>query len=441
MVSSRLGDWLVRRAQRPVPVVRARMGRQRLVYLLGPDANAMVFANDERFRVREAFAALEVVDGPTSVVLSDGADHARRRGMIRPALAPRRIDGYLGAMTSSADEALDRVDRGAPFDASALFRRAIRRSTLRALFGEGLAEHADALGEMLQPLIDLSDSVQPVLAARRRLNTPAWRRAMRARTALDAFIADQVADERRRGPDAVGDSGRGVLSLLVHGRDGHGSGLSDLEIRDQAVTLIAAGYETTSAAMGWIVYLLGAHPDWQRRARAEVAAVLDDRAPGPADLEQLTLVRAVVDETLRMYPPAMISARYVVTGFDFAGRPVRPGDLVLFSPYATHRDPRVYDDPLAFRPDRWLDAERRPPHEYLPWGGGRHRCLGSGMATAELVVMLARLLGRGLYELRGAPRTTRSLAAMRPHPGVRIAFTDESRPRGLSASGSVGGAP
>lgn len=423
MVSSPLGDWLVRRAQREVPVVRTWVGRQRLVYLLGPEANAMVFARDDRFRVREAFASLEVVDGPTSVVLSDGPDHVRRRGLIRPMLAPRRIDGYLDAMVSSADEALDTVDPDNVFDAYALLRRAIRRSTLRALFGEGLAEHADALGDTLQPLIDLSDTLLPVLTAKRRLNTPGWRRAMRARDTLDAFIGEQVAAERRRADSAVDDHQRSALSILVHGRDGDGSGLSDAEVRDQAVTMIAAGYETTSAAMGWIVYLLGRYPTWQHHARAEVADVLGGRPPGPADLKRLPLLRAIVDETLRIYPPAMISARFVITGFSFAGRAVRPGDLVLYSPYATHRDPRVYEDPLVFRPDRWLGGDRRSPHEYLPWGGGKHRCVGSGLATTELMVMLARLLARGPYDLRRGPRATRSFAAMRPHPGVQIAFT------------------
>jgi len=397
------------------------------VYLLGPEANKMIFGHDELCRVREAFASLEVVDGPTSVVLSDGPDHARRRGLIRPSLAPRRIDGYFDAMASSADEALDAVEPGAVVDAYALFRRAIRRSTLRALFGERLAGHAETLGDVLQPLIDLSDTLLPVLTAKRRLNTPAWRRAMRARDTLDAFIDEQIDGERRRGDSTFHDRGRSALSTLVHGRDGAGSGLSNPEIRDQVVTMIAAGYETTSAAMGWIVYLLATHPDWQHDARAEAADVLGGRRPEPGDLERLPLLRAIVDETLRMYPPAMISARYVVTGFGFAGRTVRPGDVVLFSPYATHRDPRVYEGPRDFRPDRWLEGDRRSSHEYLPWGGGKHRCLGSGLATTELTVMLARLLARGAFELRGGPRTTRSFAAMRPHPGVRIAFIERGR--------------
>lgn len=414
---SRPGDWLLGRAVRDVPAVRLRLGRQRVVYLLGPEANALIFGHDEWFRVREAFAALEIIDGPTSVVLSDGPDHTRRRGLVRPSVAPRRIDGYLDAMVTSADEALATVRPGAPFDAYALLRSAIRRSTLRALFGTQLAERADEIGDMLQPLLSLADRLPQTIDVLRRLRAPAWRQAMIARGEVDAFLADMIARERVMPSDP---DDAPVLPMLVHGRDGTGSGLSDQEIRDQAVTMIAAGYETTSAAMGWTIYLLGVHTDWQDRARAEVAAVVGAHTPDPAEPAELKTVQACVTEALRLYPPAMISARFAITGFDYRGARVRPGDLVVFSPYVTHRDPRVFDAPLAFRPDRWLDRPRRAPEEFLPFGGGRHRCLGSGLATTELTVMLARLLARGPFRLLRPPARARGYAAMRPHPGVHI---------------------
>lgn len=431
---SRPGDWLVRRAAKGHRATRLRLGRQRLVYLLGADANALIFGHDEWFSAREAFAALEIVDGPTSVVLSDGADHARRRGLIRPTVAPRSIDGYLSTMADAADEALDELDQAAPFDAYAVFRRAIRRSTLRVLFGEDMARHADELGATLQPLLELADTPPQLLVWHRRLATPAWRRAQQARTDIDAFVDDRIQQERAHPPrsthrqtdaerPAADHETRGaVLPLLVHGRDGDGSGLSDQEIRDQAITMIAAGYETTSAAMGWAVYLLGAHPDWQHRARDEVSAVLAGRVPAPADLARLPLLRAIVDETLRLYPPAMISARHAVTAFEYDGRRIRPGDLVIFSPYATHRDPSLYDQPLRFDPQRWLDEPRRAPSEFLPFGGGKHRCLGSGLAVTELTVMLCRLLARGPFTLDRPPARARGLSSMRPDPAVTVSW-------------------
>ncbi|XSS47272.1 cytochrome P450 [Propionibacteriaceae bacterium Y2011] len=396
------------------------MGTQRLVYLLGPEANALIFKHDEWFRAREAFAALEIVDGPTSVVLSDGEDHVRRRGLIRPAVAPRRIDGYLSTMAGAADEALERIRPGEAFDAYAVLRSAIRRSTLRILFAGSMAHHADDLGDLLQPLLDLSDKLPPVLSWHRRLRTPAWRRAMAARTALDAFVGREIARARATAPSEQDDRAGAMLPLLVHGRDGRGSGLDDQEVRDQVVTMIAAGYETTGAAMGWIVYLLGLHPQWQARARDEVASVLGERAPDPAGLAQLSLLRAIVSEALRLYPPAMISARYAVEGFEHRGERVRPGDLVIFSPYATHRDPGVYREPLRFDPSRWLDEPAPASSEFIPFGGGKHRCLGSGLATAELTVFLARLLRHGPFRLNRPPTSARGFSAVRPHPGVTI---------------------
>ncbi|GAB3718714.1 cytochrome P450 [Nocardiopsis nanhaiensis] len=434
----------MRRVTRGDRFVRRRLGQQRLVYLLGPEANALIFRHDEWFRAREAFAPLEIVDGPTSVVLSDGEDHARRRGLIRPAVAPRRIDGYLQTMADAADESLERIRPGETFDAYAVLRSAIRRSTLRVLFAGRMAHYADELGETLQPLLDLTDKLPQVLDWHRRLRTPAWRRAMIARTAIDTFVGREIERVRVAAPAGQGDGAEStphgpsddqqtgaVLPLLVHGRDGQGSGLDDQEIRDQVVTMIAAGYETTGAAMGWIVHLLGLHPAWQAQARDEVASVLVERAPGPDDMDRLQLVRAIVSEALRLYPPAMVSVRYAVEGFEHHGGQVRPGDLVIFSPYATHRDPDVYREPLRFDPSRWLDKPAPTSSQFIPFGGGKHRCLGSGLATAELTVMLARLLRRGPFTLDRPPTSARGFAAMRPYPGVGITFQDPSnQPRG-----------
>lgn len=412
-------ELLLRRALRRGPVLCGRLGRDRYAYLIGPEANALVFAHDEWFSFAEAMAALVPVDGPTSVVVSDGDDHARRRGALRPSLAPRSVDGYLAVMTRSADEAVASLRPGEAVDAYALFRAAIRRSTLRALFGDAMAADADALGEALQPLLDLVDQLPQLVAVQRRLRLGRWRRAMRARAEVDAYVHARIA-EARRGEAVAGST----LELLVNGRDGEGSGLREDEIRDQVVTLIAAGYETTSAAMGWAAYLLATHPQWQERARTEVREVVGDRVPTPAEVKALPVVGAIVAETLRLYPPAAVSARHVVTPFEFAGARIEPGTTVLYSPYATHRDPRVWDAPEEFRPERWLADERPAPEAYLPFGGGGHRCLGSGLATVELTVMVARLVARGSFRLAGPRPKARSMTAMRPHGGVAIALDE-----------------
>ncbi|WP_199434674.1 cytochrome P450 [Qaidamihabitans albus] len=402
------------------PVVRLAAGSRRFAYLLGPEANRFVFANDDLFRVREAFAGLVPVDGPTSLIVSDGADHRRRRRLVQPAMHHRRVGGYLRIMADNADAAVGGWASGKRIDAYLAFRAAIRRSTLRSLFGPRLALAADELAADLQPLLDLVDHLPDVITLHRRLRTPLWRRAAAARARVDARIHAEIGRARAHGTDAD----EHVLAELVHGRTGDGTGLSDDEVRDQMVTLIAAGYETTSAAMAWTIYTLGTHPEARARARREVTIVLGDRPPEPEDLKRLPYLQAAVSEALRLYPPAVLSARHAAADFELAGQHIRAGTTVLYSPYFTHRSEQVYPGARDFRPERWLTADdeprRPPPHEYLPFGGGAHRCIGSTMATTELCVMLARLLARHDYRIPPQRLSATGFAAMRPRHGLLI---------------------
>ena len=425
-----LAAWSYRRRG---PVMRTWTGTRRYAYLLGPEANAFVFAHDELFRFREAMASLIPVDGETALIVSDGPDHTRRRSVVRPAFHHRQVQGYLSSMARAADEALDTVRPGEPFDAYQLFRGAIRRSTMLSLFGERIAAQADAVGAHLQPLLGLVDHLPEVVEAHRRLRTPTWRRAMAARARVDEFVYAEIdrvrAQREMAGPEGPEGAETQVLAALVHGRDGTGSPLSDLEIRDQIVSLIAAGYETTSAAMAWTLHGLGSRPDLVEAAREQVLEVTGGASTSgepltPEHLGRLTLVSAAITEALRLHPPAAMSARYVVEPFEFAGHRIRPGTYVLYSAYVTHRSADLYPDPLVYRPERWLGEDgsllSRPPHEYLPFGGGVHRCLGSTMATTELTVMLARLLARGRFSVPPQKVRAVSVAAMRPRDGLQV---------------------
>ncbi|MGC7102484.1 cytochrome P450 [Amycolatopsis lurida] len=389
------GEILLKLHARFGPVIN--VGRK-YAYLLGPEANRFIFANSELFSWREAFDLLVPVDGPTSLIVSDGEDHRRRRRLVQPALHHRRIDTYLDIMTATADATIDAWRPGRQVDLYQEFRAAIRRSTIQSLFGARLAGEADFFGTELQPLLDLIDRLPQAVDAHRRLRTPTWRRAMAARSRVDERIYAEIA-RARAGESEVDDH---ALATLVHGGDEQ---LSDLEIRDQMVTLIAAGYETTSAAMAWALYSVLSDDAVYERAKSEP----DHESP---------YLNGIVQETLRLYPPAVISARKVVEGFEFHGKRFRPGTLLLYSPYVTHRLPELWPDPLAFRPERW-ESRKAAPHEFLPFGGGPHRCIGANMATTELAVMLARVLSR--TELRLLPQRVRatSPAAMRPRDGLR----------------------
>jgi cytochrome P450 len=283
-----------------------------------------------------------------------------------------------------------------------------------------LAADAPFFGEQLQVLLDLVDHLPQTVALHRRLSTPQWRRAMAARERVDERVYAEIARARR---DSV-DADDNMLASLVHGRDEAGDALSDEEIRDQVVMLIAAGYETTSAAMAWTVYcVLTVDGVWDRAA-AEVSSALADRWPASEDLAKLGYLDGVVREALRLYPPAVISARKVVADFEFEGRRIRDGDMLLFSPYVTHRLPELWTDPLSFRPERWDPADpdyrRRRTDEYLPFSAGPHRCIGAELATAELTVMLARLLSRTTLHLPEQRLRPTGYAAMRPAHGLLV---------------------
>ncbi|MFS8103575.1 cytochrome P450 [Lentzea alba] len=386
VVRYRQADLLSGLHRRFGPVVR--MGPY--TYLLGPEANRFVFANSELFEVERAFQVLVPVDGPTSLIVSDGEDHKRRRKHVQPALVHRQIANYVPVMQANADKTLDAWRPGQTIDAYQEFRRAIRRSTIHALFGEKLAQDAEFFGAHLQVLINLIDRNPAVVTLLRKTKAPAWRNAMRARRAVDARVYKAI-EETRQG-NTAGD----VLTSLVES-----DGLSDLEVRDQVVTLIAAGYETTSGAMAWAVFNLLRHNGVWERARED-----DD------------YLANVVNETLRLYPPAVVSARVAAQPFEFAGKQIKEGTFLLYSPYVTHRLAEVWPDPLRFDPDRW---ERKPaPHEFLPFGGGPHRCIGAGLAVTELTVMLKALLQREKPTLLPQRITPTSVAAMRPKHGLKI---------------------
>ena len=395
------------------PLVGAGLGRHGFVYLLGAQANRFVFAESASFTWREAFDGLTPVDGETALIVSDGPDHRRRRALVQSALTPRAVADYIPIMATNADQMIDSWRRGQIVDVYEHMRAAIRRSTIESLFGTELADRADYLGAQLQPLIDLTDQLPQVIALRRRWRSPLWRRAMVARARVDELIYAEIARVRER-PD-----GAHVLATLVRARD-EDDQLSDLEIRDQVVSLIAAGYATTSGALGWAVLSMLAWPGVWDHARREVTELLGDAPPTAADLKALPYLDGVVRETLRLYPPAVISARKVARDLTFEGRPVRAGRMLIYSPYVTHRSSAIWSDADRFRPERWAGPDQPGQHEFVPFGGGPHRCVGATLATTEMAVVLSRLVARTTLTLE--PQRVRAVgfASLRPRDGVLV---------------------
>lgn len=421
-VRYRPGDALLALYRRRGPVVNSGIGRYGYTYLLGTEANKFVFANADAFSWRLTFQNLALVDGPTALVVSDGDDHRRRRSVVAPGLRHRQIQEYVATMVSNIDAVIDGWRRGQRLDIYRQCRSAVRRSTTESLFGQRLAAHSDFLGEQLQPLLDLTHQLPQIVSVQRHLNSPGWRRAMAARERINDLVDAQIADARAAPrPDDH------LLTILINGRGEEGYALSDNEIRDQVISLITAGYETTSGALAWAIYALLSVPGAWGAAADEVARVLGDRPPAAGDLSRLTYLYGVVHETLRLYPPAVISARRVMRDLHFDGHRIPAGRLLIFSPYVTHRLPEIWPEPMQFRPQRW-DADsrgyRKPaPHEFLPFSAGLHRCIGAAMATTEMTVMLARLVARTGLRLPAQRIRAANFAALSPKPGLTVELT------------------
>ena len=405
------------------PVINSRVGRHGYTYLLGAEANKFVFANADAFSWRETFESLAIVDGPTALIVSDGDDHRRRRSVVAPALRHREIQHYVQTMVSNIDAVIDTWQHGQQFDIYQQFRSAVRRSTAESLFGQRLAVHSDFLGEQLQPLLDMTHRLPQVMRMQRRVNAPAWRRAMAARSRINDFIDAQIADARSAPrPDDH------MLTMLINGRGEEGYALDDNEIRDQIISMITAGYETTSAALAWAAYTLLTLPGAWDAAADELNRVLGDRPPAAEDLDALTYLNGVVHETLRLYSPGVVSARRVMRDLFFDGHRIPAGRLLVFSAYVTHRLPELWPKPTEFRPRRWdpdSPEYRKPaPHEFIPFSGGMHRCIGSLMATTEMTVMLARLVARTRLRLPAQRIRAVNFAALSPHPGLTVEISD-----------------
>jgi cytochrome P450 len=272
-------------------------------------------------------------------------------------------------------------------------------------------------------LLDLTHRLPQVVALQQRINSPGWRRAMAARTRLNDFIDAHIADARAQPrPDDH------LMTMLINGRGEEGYALSDEEIRDSIISLITAGYETTSGAIAWAIYTLLTLPGAWDHAADEVNRVLGDRPPAPADLDALTYLNGVVHETLRLYSPGVISARRVMRDLWFDGHRIRAGRLLIFSAYVTHRLPELWPEPTEFRPERWdpgsPDYRKPAPHEFIPFSGGLHRCIGAAMATTEMTVMLARLIARSRLRLPAQRIRAVNPAALAPRPGLTVEVTD-----------------
>jgi cytochrome P450 len=288
-----------------------------------------------------------------------------------------------------------------------------------SLFGADLGDAADRIGEALELAIG---SFERLIYTWRRLVPASWpigvRRALaEASGSLSRVVDELVAQRIARG---LGDD---LLSRLLESKDEAGQPMDAVQLRDEAVTILLAGHETTAMALTFAFWALDRHREVRARLLAELDAVLGDRSIELADLERLPYATAVVKETLRAYPPVWIFGREATVALDLGPYRIEAGDQLLMSPWVLHHDPAWFPEPQAFRPERWLEGleERLPKHVYFPFGGGQRVCVGLHFAMMEAVILLATIV-RGL-EVAVAPDYAMTLdpaLTLRPRDGLPV---------------------
>jgi cytochrome P450 len=276
-----------------------------------------------------------------------------------------------------------------------------------------------------------------------RIDLPftAWGQFVRARDQLDEFIY-RLIDERQAtaasAPVGPRDSataalpvGDDALSALVAARDDDGSGLTRRQVRDQVLTLLAAGHDTTAHGLTWALYLLARHPAALERVLAEQRAVLGNGAPTPDTLRQLVYLESVAKEALRLYPPAWAGARVAARDVQFQGYRIPAGTAVIYCQWLSHRLPEIFRDPLAFRPERFDPdhGEPHPPFAYVPFGGGARLCLGMTFALQEMKIVLSALFARWRLTLEPGQRVIpRPLVTLVPREPIRMRVSAAEAP-------------
>ncbi|HKG95355.1 MAG TPA: cytochrome P450 [Gemmatimonadaceae bacterium] len=438
-VARRRPEMLQRIARDCGDVAGFRIGPQLVVLLSHPDdVRDVLVTQGRKFKKGRGLERARALLGE-GLLTSEDPLHRRQRRLVQPAFHRQRVAAYGDVMSACAARAAGRWRPGQAIDAAAEMMRLTLAVVGRTLFDADVEGEASEVGDALADVFAAFGLavVMPFGELLERFPLPAARRFRRARDRLDAIIY-RIIRERRASADDRGD----LLSMLLAAQDvdgdtdaeaeaeakPDGAGMSDRQLRDEALTLFIAGHETTAVALAWTWYLLARHPDAEARLHAELDAALPPGAPdaGFGDLPRLPYARMVLAESMRLYPPAWIIGRRALEDVEIGGRLIPRGALVLMSQLLVHRDPRWFPDPDRFDPDRWApDATTGPRHKlaYFPFGAGTRVCIGEQFAWMEGVILLATIARR--WRLRLDPPDQR--VEMRPmvtlRPGaIRIRF-------------------
>ncbi len=394
-----------------------RLGPYRVHQLAHPELihHALV-VEAARFRKGPVLQRAKVVLGE-GLLTAEGEHHRRSRRALQPGFHPRRIEGYATTMVATAARTADRWTAGRPLDVHREMVRVTLATAAATLLGTEVEDDAE-VERVESAIADLLSAYKlgfvPFGWRLQHLPVGPARRLRRGRGSLYDLI-DRTIAERRASGDDRGD----LLSALALAEDA--DRLPDAELREQALTLLLAGHETTANALAFALHLLARDPELDARVHAEVATVLGGREAGAADLPRLEVCRGVIAEALRLYPPSWAMSRQAIEGHRLGGQRIEAGDVVICPPWVVHRDPRWWPAPSRCDPDRWTDGvdHQRPRWAYFPFGAGVRRCLGESFAWTEAVLVLAIVVARWrMHPVPDRPLELEPLITLRPRGGL-----------------------
>jgi cytochrome P450 len=400
------------------PLVRFRMGPVQVVLASAPELVEQVLVTNARSYNKQTrgFDALRLALG-NGLLTSEGDFWKSQRNIAQPAFHRQHISGFAATMTRLTEEMVEAwAHQPNPID----MHREMMRLTLRivslCLMSRDISEMADNMSKALSVgMAFLERRMFVPWAAPMWLPTPATLRARHALELLDSVVNSIIAERRLTSVDTD------LLGMLMAARDEETKqGMTDKQLRDEVATLITAGHETTANALSWTLMLLSQHPEIEARARQEVSVATSGKTPGLAHLGSMPFVEAVIKESMRLYPPAWAIGRGVTEPTRLGEERMRPGEIVLISPWVTHRLPYLWPDPDRFDPSRFMQpASERHKLAYFPFAAGTRKCIGDVFAMMELKLVLAVVLQRAKLQLaEGRPVELEPVITLRPKNGL-----------------------
>ena len=414
-------DFLMRLAREYGDIAAFKIGSQGLVLLSHPDQVKAVLTTDHRNFIKGRglqWAKRLLGEG---LLTSEGEFHRRQRRIAQPAFHRQRIASYGQAMTDYAVRMREQWIEGKPFDLHGEMMHLTMAIAAKTLFDADVESEAREIGEALSTAVEFFNRFTlPFADLMAELPIPSTLRFKRAKRRLDETIYRMIA-ERRASKEDRGD----LLSMLLHAKDEEGGtgGMTDEQLRDEAMTIFLAGHETTANALTWTGYLLSQHPEIEAKLYAEVDAVLGDRPPTVEDLPKLGYVEKILAESMRLYPPAWLLGYRAIQDYNIGTYALPAGTVVLMSQYVIHHDPRWFPDPFRFDPERWEAAAKaaRPKFSYFPFGGGPRVCIGEPFAWMEATLIIAAMAQRWRLRLvPGHPVVLQPLITLRPKHGMMM---------------------